>query len=195
MIAKVETAALTDEKEAQLRQIIERATELEDTGDLDGAVNAYEEALLASFATVEVCYNLAILYKQQLLYEDALTLLQRCLDSPEYGASAHYASGECQLALGNLAAAGEHFDRSVSRLALDRIPPEQVGEVSHVLQVAIDTHTSLDNTERADALNKTLSDFLSSHGLNVPPAATASIRAAAEKQAENDYIAAAEKQQ
>lgn len=195
MIAKVETAALTNEKEAQLRQIIERATDLEDTGDLDGAVNAYEEALLAGFATVEVCYNLAILYKQQLLYEDALTLLQRCLDSPEYGASAHYASGECQLALGNLAAAGEHFDRSVSRLALDRIPQEQVAEVSHVLQVAIDTHTSLDNTERADALNKTLSDFLSSHGLSVPPAATASIRAAADKQAENDYIAAAEKQQ
>ena len=54
--------------------------------------------------------------------------------------------------------------------------PSRSAEVSHVLQVAIDTHTSLDNTERADALNKTLSDFLTSHGLNVPPAATASIR-------------------
>ena len=169
MIAKVDTSTLTGEKEAQLRQIIERAAELEDIGDLDGAVNAYEEALLAGFATVEVCYNLALLYKQQLLYEDALTLLQRCLDSPEYGASAHYASGECQLALGSLAAAGEHFDRAVSRLALDRIPPEQVAEVSHVLQVAIDTHTSLDNGERAAALSRILNGFLASHGMSAPP--------------------------
>ncbi len=53
MIAKVDTAALAGgEKEAQLRRIIERATDLEETGDLDGAVNAYEEALLAGFATV-----------------------------------------------------------------------------------------------------------------------------------------------
>jgi tetratricopeptide (TPR) repeat protein len=170
MIAKVDTAALAGgEKEAQLRRIIERATELEETGDLDGAVNAYEEALLAGFATVEVCYNLALLYKQQLLYEDALTLLQRCLDSPEYGASAHYASGECHLALGSLRAASEHFDRSVSRLALDRIPTEQVGEVSHVLQVTLDTHIALDNIERADALGKIQAEFLSAHGLRVLP--------------------------
>lgn len=170
MIAKVETAALGGgEKEGQLRRSIERATELEESGDLDGAVNAYEEALLAGFATVEVCYNLALLYKQQLLYEDALTLLQRCLDSAEYGASAHYASGECQLALGNLLAASEHFDRAVSRLALDRIPDEQVGEVSHVLQVAIDTHNALNNSERAVALGKTLADFLNAHGLSAPP--------------------------
>lgn len=173
MIAKVDTAALAGgEKEAQLRRIIERASELEETGDLDGAVNAYEEALLAGFATVEVCYNLALLYKQQLLYEDALTLLQRCLDSQEYGASAHYASGECHLALGSLRAASEHFDRAVSRLALDRIPTEQVGEVSHVLQVTIDTHRALDNTERADVLGKLQADFLAAHGLSAPPAPT-----------------------
>ncbi len=172
MIANVDTSTLTGEKAAQLRQIVERATALEDAGDLDGAVNSYEEALLAGFAIVEVCYNLALLYKQQLLYEDALTLLQRCLDAPDYGASAHYASGECQLALGNLAAAGEHFERAVSRLALDRIPPEQVAEVSHVLQVAIDTHTSLDQTDRAEELSKTLRTFLASHGLTAPPATT-----------------------
>lgn len=170
MIAKLETPAPANgEKESQLRRIIERATNMEDIGDLDGAVNCYEEALLAGFATVDVCYNLAVLYKQQLLYEDALTLLQRCLDSPEYGASAHYASGECQLALGNLVAAGEHFDRAVSRLALDRIPTEQVGEVSHVLQVAIDTHTSLDHRERAASLSQTLAGFLAAHGLAAPP--------------------------
>lgn len=173
MIAKVDTAALAGgEKEAQLRRIIERATDLEETGDLDGAVNAYEEALLAGFATVEVCYNLALLYKQQLLYEDALTLLQRCLDSPEYGASAHYASGECHLALGSLRAASEHFDRAVSRLALDRIATPQVGEVSHVLQVTIDTHIALDNTDRAEALGKVQADFLAAHGLSAPPAPT-----------------------
>jgi len=173
MIAKVDTTALAGgEKEAQLRRIIERASDLEETGDLDGAVNAYEEALLAGFATVEVCYNLALLYKQQLLYEDALTLLQRCLDSPEYGASAHYASGECHLALGSLRAASEHFDRAVSRLALDRIPAEQVGEVSHVLQVTIDTHIALDDTERAEALGKLQADFLTAHGLSAPPAPT-----------------------
>src|SRR5687768_14182216 len=169
MIAKVEaTTPTVSVNESQLSQIIERAGRLEDSGDLDGAVSCYEEALLAGFATVEVCYNLAILYKQQLLYEDALTLLQRCLDSPEYSASAHYASGECQLALGNLVAAGEHFDRAVSRLALDRIPPEQVGEVSHVLQVAIDTFTSLDDQERSETLQKTLNDFLASRGQTPP---------------------------
>jgi tetratricopeptide (TPR) repeat protein len=169
MIAKVEaTTPTVSVNESQLTQIIERAGRLEDSGDLDGAVSCYEEALLAGFATVEVCYNLAILYKQQLLYEDALTLLQRCLDSPEYSASAHYASGECQLALGNLVAAGEHFDRAVSRLALDRIPPEQVSEVSHVLQVAIDTFTSLDDQERSEALQKTLNDFLAAHGRTPP---------------------------
>jgi len=171
MIAKVDTAALAGGgKETQLRRIIERATDLEETGDLDGAVNAYEEALLAGFATVEVCYNLALLYKQQLLYEDALTLLQRCLDSPEYGASAHYASGECHLALGSLRAASEHFDRTVSRLALDRIPTAQVGEVSHVFQVTLDTHIALDNTERAEALGKIQAEFLAAHGLSAPPA-------------------------
>lgn len=170
MIARIETAALGGgEQEAQLRRSIERATDLEEHGDLDGAVNAYEEALLAGFAPVEVCYNLALLYKQQLLYEDALTLLQRCLDSPEYGASAHYTSGECQLALGNLLAASEHFDRAVSRLALDRIPTEQVGEVSHVLQVAIDTHIALDNSARAEALGEILAEFLSAHGLSATP--------------------------
>jgi tetratricopeptide (TPR) repeat protein len=174
MIAKGDTVALAGgEKEAQLRRIIERATDLEETGDLDGAVNAYEEALLAGFATVEVCYNLALLYKQQLLYEDALTLLQRCLDSPEYGASAHYASGECHLALGGLRAASEHFDRAVSRLALDRIPTEQVGEVSHVLQVTIDTYLALDDTDRAAELGRLQADFLAAHGLNtIPPPTT-----------------------
>ena len=174
MIAKVEaTTPTVSVNESQLSQIIERAGRLEDSGDLDGAVSCYEEALLAGFATVEVCYNLAILYKQQLLYEDALTLLQRCLDSPEYSASAHYASGECQLALGNLVAAGEHFQHAVSRLALDRIPSEQVGEVSHVLQVAIDTFTSLDDQERAGGLQRTLNSFLATHGRTSQPRALA----------------------
>src|SRR5437764_7200083 len=167
MTAQTETAGA-----AKLHRLVERATALETDGDLDGAVNVYEEGLLAGLASDEICYNLALLYKQQLLFEDALTLLARCLDSPEYGASAHYASGECQLALGSLAAAGEHFDRAVNRLALDRIPAEQVSEVSHVLRVAIDTHTSLDNQERAAALSKTLANFLAAHGLSTPPADT-----------------------
>ncbi len=180
MIAKVEaTTPIVSANESQLTQIIDRAARMEDSGDLDGAVSCYEEALLAGFATVEVCYNLAILYKQQLLYEDALTLLQRCLDSPDYSASAHYASGECQLALGNLVAAGEHFDRAVSRLALDRIPPEQVGEVSHVLQVAIDTFTSLDDLERSEGLQKTLNDFLAAHGRTAPPRPLSSVNPSA----------------
>ena len=92
MTAQTETAGA-----AQLHRLVERATALETDGDLDGAVNVYEEGLLAGLASDEVCYNLALLYKQQLLFEDALTLLSRCLDSPEYGASAHYAGGECEL--------------------------------------------------------------------------------------------------
>ncbi|HET8629317.1 MAG TPA: tetratricopeptide repeat protein [Thermomicrobiales bacterium] len=146
--------------EAQLRRLVERAVTLESEGDLDGAVSTYEEALLAGYATDEVCYNLALLYKQQLLYEDAVTLLKRCLDSPEYGASAHYASGECQLALGELAAAGEHFYTAVSRIALDQIADDQIPEVSHIFRVAIDTFTSLDQRHRAAELASTLADFL-----------------------------------
>ncbi|HEX5505356.1 MAG TPA: tetratricopeptide repeat protein [Thermomicrobiales bacterium] len=146
--------------EAQLRRLVERAVTLESEGDLDGAVSTYEEALLAGYATDEVCYNLALLYKQQLLYEDAVTLLKRCLDSPEYGASAHYASGECQLALGELAAAGEHFYTAVSRIALDQIGDDQIPEVSHIFRVAIDTFTSLDQRHRAAELASTLADFL-----------------------------------
>ncbi|MGN6759216.1 MAG: tetratricopeptide repeat protein [Thermomicrobiales bacterium] len=173
MVAKVEASApARGDKQDEMRQIIDRAIFLEEQGDLDGAVGCYEEALLAGFATVEVCYNLAVLYKQQLLYEDALTLLQRCLDSAEYGASAHYASGECQLALGNLAAAGEHFDRAVSRLAFDQIADDQVAEVSHVLRVAIDTFTSLDNRDRAAELSATLDSFIAAHP-GARPASTA----------------------
>jgi tetratricopeptide (TPR) repeat protein len=164
MVAKAEASApARGDKQEEMRQIIERAIFLEEQGDLDGAVGCYEEALLAGFATVEVCYNLAVLYKQQLLYEDALTLLQRCLDSAEYGASAHYASGECQLALGNLAAAGEHFERAVSRLDFEQIADDQVAEVSHVLRVAIDTFTSLDKLDRAAELSATLDGFIAAH--------------------------------
>ena len=103
-VTDTEGSAVQDD---QMRELVDHAMALEADGDLDGAISAYEQALMSGYTTDEVCYNLALLYKQQLLYEDALTLLGRCLDSPEYGASAHYASAECQLALGN-------FDRAAA---------------------------------------------------------------------------------
>lgn len=150
-----------------LQQLIERAATFEAEGNFDEAIACYEEALLAGAATDEVCYSLALLYKQQLLYEDALALFERCLDSPEYGVSAHYASGECQLALGQLAAAATHFDAAVTQIALDDVTDDQVEEVSQIYRVAIDTFTSLDQHDRADRLSTALNTFLaslSSHG-------------------------------
>lgn len=165
--------AQTSHDDPRLRQRIEQANQRAALGDLAGAVSIYEAALLDGYATDEVCYNLALLYKQQQLYDDALALLQRCLTSPAYGVSAHYASGECELALGHRDAANEHFNAALDNLALDHVEADQIDEVRQIFHAAIETSTALGRQERAGELRAALTDFLTQHGVaTTEPAAT-----------------------
>lgn len=155
-----------DRLEAQLegspdaRAVLGKAVDSHSRGEIDEALNHYEQAVQMGVTGAEVCFNLGLLYRERSRFEEAIELLEESLEVPEYRLASHLALGECHRALGRMDEAWDHFLEAMMIIDLDFAGEERAAELTRSYQSVSDSHRGEGDGQQTEALAHALYKLL-----------------------------------
>ncbi len=149
---------------AEVDLLIGQAIDAQTRGDLEKALNAYEKLLEAGVSIPSIHFNLGMLYKEQMRFDEAIPQLEKALSDPEYVLGGHFALGECYQAKGDFADALQHYLEAVKIVDLGTIKREQADDLIRVYEGLAQSLINTGKPERIQQLGQTLVGFLSQRG-------------------------------
>lgn len=150
--------------EAEVSQLIGKAVDAQTRGDLSEAIDAYERLVKAGVTMPSIHFNLGLLYKEQMRFEEAVAQFQRSLPDAEYVLGSRFALGECYQAQGNFSNALENFLEVVKIVDLTTVQREQADDLIRVYEGLAQSLVNTGEPERVQQLMRTLVDFLNQRG-------------------------------
>ncbi len=148
----------------KISQLISQALDAQTRGDLIEALDAYEELLKAGVSMPSIHYNVGMIYKEQMRFEEAIKHFERALNDQKYCLGSHYALGECYRAQGKSREALKHFLEAVKIVDLNTVQREHVDDLITVYEGLAQELVSTGEPERMQKLSATLLDFLGQRG-------------------------------
>lgn len=144
--------------------LIGQAVDAQTRGDLETALGAYERLVAAGTSLPSIHFNLGLLYKEQMRFNEAISQLERSLPDPEYLLGSHFALGECYQAQGRFDAALEHFLEAVKVIDLTTVERTQVDDLIRVYEGLAQNLVNTGEPERIQHLVNSLVGFLGQRG-------------------------------
>ena len=153
--------------QAGITAVLGRAVDFHSQGMREEALGYYEQALEMGVGRADVLFNLGVLYKGALRFSEAIDLLGRSVEVPEYALASNFALGECHWAEGRIGQAVDHFLEALKIIDLDMMSQDRAGDVARLYQDLADTYRDQRKRWKAEVLVNSLTDFFSDHGWRV----------------------------
>ena len=144
--------------------VLGKAIDFHSQGMIQEALGYYEQALEMGVGRVDVVFNLGVLYKEALRFSDAIDLLGRSLEVPEYALASNFALGECHWAEGRIGQALDHFLEALKIIDLDMMSQDWADDIAPLYQDLANSYRDQANRRKAEVLVNSLRNFLSGHG-------------------------------
>ena len=113
----------------EIRAMLSKAIDSHSRGVIEEALEYYEKALQMGVGRVEVVFNLGLLYKETLRFSEAMNLLERSVEVPEYRLASHLLLGECHWAQGAGDRAVNHFVEALKAIDLDITSQDRADDI------------------------------------------------------------------
>jgi tetratricopeptide (TPR) repeat protein len=144
--------------------LISRAVDAQTRGDLEQAVQAYKRLIDAEVSMSSIHFNLGLLYKEQMHFDQAIEQLKASLSDPEYVLGSHFALGQCHQANGDFKEALKHFFEAVKIVDIATIEREHVDDLIRVYEGLAQTLVNAGVPEQAKKVSEMLVDFMGQRG-------------------------------
>ena len=146
---------------ANVGTVLGGAIDSHSRGRIDEALSEYEQAFQMGVGRVEVLFNLGLLYKERSRFEEAVDVLERSVNVPEYRLASHLALGECYWAQGEANAALDHFLEALKMIELDIMDQDRADEIARCYRDLADSYGSRGDGRKTEVLVHSLTEFLS----------------------------------
>lgn len=143
-------------------KLIAQAHEMQESGDIDGAIQQYEQAISTGVQRADVFYSLGLLYQEKEDYESAVKYLSRSSSDPEYALSAHFALGASYAELNQLPHAAQEYEQAIGLVDLQTVGRNEADDLIQMYEKVTEIYSQLGNLARAASLFSTLANFLQS---------------------------------
>lgn len=150
--------------EMEVDLLIGKAVDAQTRGDLEAARQSYEQLLSGGVSMPSIHFNLGLLYKEQMRFDDAITQIEQSLSDPEYVLGSHFSLGECYQALGDFNSAMEHFWEAVKIVDLATIQREHADDLIRVYESLAQNMVNIGDPGQVQKLSGALVDFLGRRG-------------------------------
>ncbi len=144
--------------------LISKAVDAQTRGDLEQAVQAYERLVDAEVSMSSIHFNLGLLYKEQMHFDNAIEQLEASRSDPEYVLGSHFALGQCYQAKGDFKEALTHFFEAVKIVDIATIEREHVDDLIRVYEGLAQTLVNAGVPEQAKKVSEMLVDFMGQRG-------------------------------
>lgn len=144
--------------------LIGKAVDAQTRGDLEEAIAAYERLLDANVDMASMHFNLGLLYKEQMRFEEAIEELEQAQLDSEYVLASHYALGECYQTKAEFSEALGHFLEAVKIIDLATVERSQVDDLIRVYEGLAQSLINTGEPERVQNLASSLVGFLNQRG-------------------------------
>lgn len=150
--------------EIEVDMLIGKAIDAQTKGDYQDAQASYERLLDAGINMTSISFNLGLIYKQQMRFDDATPLFIRALSDPEYVLGSNFALGECYQAQGHFEQALKYFLEAVKIIDLTTVKREQADDLIRVYEGLAQNLINTGEPERIQQLGETLISFMNQRG-------------------------------
>lgn len=133
-------------------------------GRTDEAIEKYEQIVQAGRGGPEIQFNLALLYKDTIQYEQAIKLLSQTVNEPQFTSASYFAIAECRRAQGNYDQASENFIHAMQSVDVASMDQAQADQVMRIYESLKESYRTRGADADAEKSLQTLSGFLSGKG-------------------------------
>ncbi|MEA3397157.1 MAG: tetratricopeptide repeat protein [Chloroflexota bacterium] len=144
--------------------LIGQAVDAQTRGDLKAALYAYEQLTVAGVSMPSIHFNLGLLYKELMRFDEAVEQFLKSLPNSEYVLGSHFALGECYQVKGQFKEALEHFLEAVQVIDLATVKRDQADDLIRVYEGLAQSLVNSGEPERTQELVQSLVDFLGQRG-------------------------------
>ncbi|MGQ9586427.1 MAG: tetratricopeptide repeat protein [Anaerolineae bacterium] len=147
-----------------VESVIGQAIDLQMRGRVDQAIEAYQQALELGADRPAIHFNLGLLYREKLRFDEAIEHLTRSQREPAYAIGSHYALAECYRARGDVDRALSHFVEVLKIVDLQTVNREQADNLIRLYEHLAESHLAKGERARGVAFMNSLVQFLGSKG-------------------------------
>lgn len=144
-----------------INSVLGKAVDAHSQGMTQEAVTYYEKVVQMGVARVEVLFNLGVLYKEALRFSEAIDLLERCLEVPEYALASHFGVGQCHWAEGRIRDALGHFLEALKMVDLDAMGRERAADIAPMYEDMVRNYRDGSGRRKSEVLVNSIVDFFS----------------------------------
>lgn len=144
--------------------LISRAVDAQTRGDVDAAIQHYEELIDTGVSMSSIHFNLGLLYRDQMQFEKAIEQFEASRSDPEYVLGSHFSLGECYQAQGEFQEALGHFLEAVKVVDIATIEREHADDLIRVYEGLAQNLVNTGEPQRAEQVSEMLVDFLGRRG-------------------------------
>ncbi len=126
-------------QKADVDLLIGKAIDAQTRGEIETAIQYYQRLLNANGSTpsrntMHIHFNLGLLYKEKMCFDDAIAEFEASLNDPEYVLGSHFSLGECYQAKGEFKAALKHFIEAIKIVDTADIEREHMDDLIRVYE-------------------------------------------------------------
>jgi tetratricopeptide (TPR) repeat protein len=149
---------------AEIDGLLGRAIDLQTRGEVDQAIDAYEQVIAAGAEQPAVHFNLGLLYHEKLRFDAAISQFERSVSHSDYMLGSHFALGECHRAKGRIDEALEHFIEVLKIVDLATVERGQADDLIQLYENLADGYVAKGDRDQALEFTNSLVTFLSEQG-------------------------------
>ncbi|MBN1975760.1 MAG: tetratricopeptide repeat protein [Anaerolineae bacterium] len=149
---------------AETDGLLGRAIDLQTRGEVDQAIDAYEQVVAAGIDQPAVHFNLGLLYQEKLRFDAAISQFERSIAYSDYALGSHFALGECHRAKGRIDEALEHFIEVLKIVDLATVERDQADDLIQLYEHLTDGYVAKGDRDQALEFTNSLVTFLSEQG-------------------------------
>jgi tetratricopeptide (TPR) repeat protein len=149
-------------------ELVERATEAQNRGELREAMELYDQAVRAGAKRASVFYSAGLLNQQMGRPDVAIPFLERSAQDPEYAMSSNYVIGQCYSAQKHFPKAVSALERALSLINMEQIGRNEADELIELYTATAEAHLADNNPGRASSLYSNLASIFKERRINHP---------------------------
>ncbi len=150
--------------QAETDLLISKAVDAQTRGDIEAASQYYERLVNAGVSMPSIHFNLGLLYKEQMRFDEAVDEFETSLNDAEYVLGSHFSLGECHQAKGAFQDALRHFLEAVKIVDIATIEREHMDDLIRVYEGLTQSLVNTGEPARAQQVSEMLVDFLGQRG-------------------------------
>ncbi len=154
----------SDMSEMEVAMLISQAVDAQSRGGLSMAQDAYQNLLQAGISMPSIHFNLGLIYKEQMHFDEAIHEFEQSVSDSEYSLGSNYAMGECYQAQGKFELALRYFLEALKIVDLNTVQREQTDDLIRVYESMAQSLVNAGEPERVEKLGQTLVEFLGQRG-------------------------------